>query len=105
MGAHAHVQGKNTAGSHTTVSDAAKPVLDLLIKSFPNIRITNGVLEANVKARSFSIKITPEVGAYRMVVVANSSKQVFYIYDGPSVEDITAKLRKEKKLRSFFINT
>lgn len=105
MGAQAHFQGKNTAGSHTTVTEGARPVIETLHRLFPLIRITNGVIEGSVKARSFSIKFVGAEGGHKMTVVANSSKQQFYLYGAPSIEQVKKELGGEKKLRAYFINS
>lgn len=100
-----HFDGKKTAGRHTTVIDGAAPVVDLLRKVFPTIRITNDLIQSNIKARSFSVKLSNESGAKKMTVVTNGSKQDFYLFDAPDVETLASKLRAEKKLRAYFINT
>lgn len=105
MGSRAHFNGQNKSGTHTTVTEGAKPVIETLLRLYPLIRITNGVIQTNVKARTFSVKLVDETGAKKMTVVTNGAKQEFYLFDMPDIPTVVACLRNEKKLRNYYINT
>lgn len=105
MGAQAHFQGKGFTPAHTTVTEGSVPVIEVLRKCFPDIKISNGVIEAGVGARSFSVKLTADENAVKLIVVANSAKQQFTLLNAPPIDIIVRCFKKEKKLRGYFINT
>lgn len=73
-------------GTHTTVIEGAKAVLKLL-KNI-SVEVSPGMIEVNVKARGKSIKLKKlNNETLEMVVVVNSSKQVFKVY-GSNQEQI-----------------
>ena len=98
-------QHLNERGAHTTVIEAAAPVLDFFVKnkSIGHITVSPGKIERNVGAKSKSIKfkhINNEV--YEMVVTHNGSRQEFKVFT--KVEgDILLKTLKMK--RSYEIGT
>jgi hypothetical protein len=77
-----HRQGGKFGGSHTTVIDAAVPVVDLAHKlpSVTNISpgfITSGLRPANGKIR---VKLTEFLGGVLLNVRGNTSQQEIRIY-------------------------
>ncbi|MBP6888103.1 MAG: hypothetical protein KBC21_00205 [Candidatus Pacebacteria bacterium] len=95
----------NERGSHTTIIEASKPVLDILKKSFPGIEVSPGKIESGVGAKSGSIKfkhINDEL--YEMVVVHNGSRQEFKVFSRASFEELKKIFKKEKKTREWSFN-
>ena len=69
----------NERGSHTTFIEGAKDILKLLKKA--GLEVSPGIIEGNVKAKGRSIKLKKlNSETYEMIVVVNSSKQVFKVY-------------------------
>ena len=76
--------GRGRAGTHTTLTDAARPVAEALER---HGRVSRGVITAGLGARTFSIKVVPITGALRVTVVSKGSRQDLRVY-GPSVERV-----------------
>ena len=77
----------NERGNHTTVIEGAIEVLKEFKKK--GVQVSPGVIEANVKARSKSLKLKKlNNETFEMVIVVNSSKQTFKVYDGNQEEVI-----------------
>jgi len=70
-------KNKGRAGTHTTIIEAARPVVKLLEKKG---RVSRGVITAGVGARTQSIKVTPLAGALRVVVVSKGTRQELHVY-------------------------
>jgi hypothetical protein len=70
-------KGRGRAGTHTTVTDAARPVVELLEK---HGRVSRGVIQARVGARRHSIKVMPLEGGLRVTVVSKGSRQELQLY-------------------------
>ena len=70
-------KGRGRAGTHTTVTDAARPVIGALDK---HGRVTRGVIQARVSARRHSIKVMPLEGGLRVTVVSKGSRQELHAY-------------------------
>lgn len=70
-------KGRGRAGTHTIVTDAARPVVDLLEK---HGRVSRGVIQARVSARRHSIKVMPLEGGLRVTVVSKGSRQELHAY-------------------------
>lgn len=88
----------NERGSHTTTIEGAKDILKEFRKV--GILISPGVIEANVKSRSKSVKLKKlNNETFEMVIVVNSSKQTFKVY-GKEQEEIS-KLINSFKLKSW----
>ena len=98
------LDGKRKAGTHTSIIDDAKGILDTIVVSFPDIRIQNGFIEAGIGARNQSVKIVETSTMTQMTVITKSTKQVFMLYGKLTAKEIAACLSKNKKLRSFIIN-
>ena len=76
--------GRGRAGTHTTLTDAARPVAEALER---HGRVSRGVITAGLSARTFSIKVVPITGALRVTVVSKGSRQDLRVY-GLSVERV-----------------
>lgn len=70
-------KGRGRAGTHTTVTDAARPVVELLER---HGRVSRGVIQARVGARRHSIKVMPLDGGLRVTVVSKGSRQELHVY-------------------------
>ncbi|MDR2863654.1 MAG: hypothetical protein LBV54_07285 [Puniceicoccales bacterium] len=89
---------KGRAGTHSTVIDAAKPLVALLDARG---RVSRGVIEARVGAGGHTIKVSPQKGALRVTVVAKGAKQELHVY-GVSLEEMKVILA-DKSLRNFLV--
>ena len=76
--------GRGRAGTHTTLTDAARPVAEALER---HGRVSRGVITAGLGARTFSIKVVPITGGLRVTVVSKGSRQDLRVY-GLSVERV-----------------
>ncbi len=70
-------KGKGRAGSHTTLTEAARPVVEALEK---HGRVSRGVIQARVGARRHSIKVVALPGCLRITVVSKGSRQELHAY-------------------------
>lgn len=100
-------QHLNERGSHTTVIEAAAPVLDFFAKSttIGSVTVSPGKIESNVGAKSKSIKlkhINDEV--YEMVITHNGSRQEFKVFTLTASGVLVLALQNEKRLRDWNIN-
>jgi len=80
--------GRGRAGTHTTLTDAARPVAEALER---HGRVSRGVITAGLGARTFSIKVVPITGGLRVTVVSKGSRQDLRVY-GLTVERVRAIL-------------
>ena len=69
--------GRGRAGTHTTLTDAARPVAEALER---HGRVSRGVITAGLGARTFSIKVVPITGGLRVTVVSKGSRQELHVY-------------------------
>ena len=69
--------GRGRAGTHTTLTDAARPVAEALER---HGRVSRGVITAGLGARTFSIKVLPITGGLRVTVVSKGSRQDLRVY-------------------------
>lgn len=69
--------GRGRAGAHTSVTDAARPVVALFEK---HGRVSRGVIQARVGARRHSVKVLPLEGCLRVTVVSKGSRQELHVY-------------------------
>jgi hypothetical protein len=76
--------GRGRAGTHTTLTDAARPVAEALER---HGRVSRGVITAGLGARTFSIKVVPITGGLRVTVVSKGSRQDLRVY-GLTVERV-----------------
>ena len=70
-------QSRGRAGSHTTLIDAARPVVELLER---HGRVSRGTIEGRVGAGGLSIKITSLPSCLRITVVSKGSRQELHAY-------------------------
>ena len=80
--------GRGRAGTHTTLTDAARPVAEALER---HGRVSRGVITAGLGARTFSIKVVPITGGLRVTVVSKGSRQDLRVY-GLTAERVRAIL-------------
>jgi len=80
--------GRGRAGTHTTLTDAARPVALALERQG---RVSRGVITAGLGARTRSIKVVPITGGLRVTVVSKGSRQDLRVY-GLTVERVGAIL-------------
>lgn len=74
-----HVNGNEQRGSHTSAIEAARDILKQFFKV--GIKVSPGVIEGNIKARTRSIKLRKlNAETFEMVMVAKGSKQTFKVY-------------------------
>lgn len=92
-------KARGRAGAHTTVTDAARPLVDLLDK---HGRVSRGVITARVGARRHSVKIMPLEGALRLTVVSKGSRQELHVY-GITLEQ-AQKILTSTALPGYLIN-
>lgn len=84
------------AGTHSSVIDAAEPLVEKLDRV---CRVSRGVIKANARSRSRTIKVLRLNGGWRVTVVAKNAKQEFHLFD-ISLEKISAILG-EREFDSF----
>ena len=66
-------KGRGRAGTHTSLTDAARPVAEALER---HGRVSRGVISARVRASTLSIKIMKLGGGLRLTVVSKGSRQL-----------------------------
>ena len=66
------------AGTHSNIIDAAEPLIAKLDRV---CRVSCGVIRANARSRSRTIKILRLKGGWRLTVVAKNAKQEFHLFD------------------------
>jgi hypothetical protein len=75
-------KGRGRAGTHTSLTDAARPVAEALER---HGRVSRGVIAARVGAKTLSIKVMKIGGGLRVTVVSKGSRQELHVY-GITVE-------------------
>jgi hypothetical protein len=81
-------RAKGRAGAHTTLIEAAVPVVKLLEK---HGRVSRGMIEAGIRARSQAIKVMALPGGLRITVVSKGSRQELHVY-GITLEKVRTLL-------------
>ncbi len=66
------------AGTHSSVIDAAETLVERLDRV---CRVSRGVIRANARSRSRTIKLLRLNGGWRLTVVAKNAKQEFHLFD------------------------
>lgn len=84
------------AGTHSTVIEAAAVLVERLDRV---ARVSCGVIKANARSRSRTIKVLRLGGGWRLTLVAKNAKQEFHLFD-VSLEAIT-KILSAKEFDSF----
>ena len=77
-------KGRGRAGSHTSLTDAARPVAEALERYG---RVSRGVISARVRASTLSIKVMKLGGGLRVTVVSKGSRQELHVY-GLTAEEV-----------------
>ncbi len=102
MGSRVHVDGKEKAGSHTSITEATNDVWEVLKKAGAQ-RISPAYIQGNAKAKTRSVKIKDDGGALKLTVVSPGTKQEVYVY---GIKFDVALVALKRELRgSFFVNT
>lgn len=70
-------KGRGRAGTHTSLTDAARPVAEALER---HGRVSRGVIGARVGAKTLSIKVMKLGGGLRVTVVSKGSRQELHVY-------------------------
>ena len=70
-------KGRGRAGTHTSLTDAARPVAEALER---HGRVSRGVIAARVGAKTLSIKVMKIGGGLRVTVVSKGSRQELHVY-------------------------
>lgn len=66
------------AGTHSTVIEAAEP----LIRQLDRVaRVSRGIIKANARSRARTIKVLRLKGGWRLTLVAKNAKQEFHLFD------------------------
>lgn len=81
-------RGRGRAGSHTSLTDAARPVAAALER---HGRVSRGMISARVRASTLSIKVMKLGGGLRVTVVSKGSRQELHVY-GLTAERVGALL-------------
>lgn len=81
-------RARGRAGTHTTLIEAAIPVAKLLER---HGRVSRGMIEGGIRARSHAIKVLPLAGGLRVTVVSKGSRQELHVY-GITLERVRALL-------------
>jgi hypothetical protein len=92
-------RAKGRAGAHTTLIEAAIPVVKLLEK---HGRVSRGMIEAGIRARSQAIKVMPLPGGLRITVVSKGSRQELHVY-GITLEKVRTLL-SDRELVGYNLN-
>lgn len=97
----------NDRGTHTTVIEAARPVLEFFNKNkvLSKVQVSPGKIEGGIGAKSKSIKfkhINNEV--YEMVVTHNGSRQEFKVFTTTSPDVLLGEFKANKKTKDWNIN-
>lgn len=93
------VKHNGRAGTHTTLTDAARPVAKALEKK---ARVSYGQINARVGARSLSIKVVPMEGGLKVTVVSKGSRQELHVYGLSLVE--AEKILKDPEFSNYHLN-
>ena len=78
-------KGRGRAGTHTSLTDAARPVAEALER---HGRVSRGVISARVRASTLSIKIMKLGGGLRLTVVSKGSRQELHVYGITTAEAV-----------------
>ena len=70
-------RARGRAGSHTTLIEAAVPVVAALE---PLGRVSRGMIEAGIGARGHAVKVVSLPGCLRVTVVSKGSRQELHAY-------------------------
>ena len=80
MASKNHRQGGKMGGKHTTVIDAAQPIVDLAQKMSEVMKVSAGFITSGIKTGQQRVKIKKIVGGLLLVVRGNISIQEIRVY-------------------------
>ncbi|MCD8298340.1 MAG: hypothetical protein LUD39_01080 [Opitutae bacterium] len=66
------------AGTHSSVIEAAQSLIERLDKV---ARVSRGIIKANARSHSRTIKVLRLGGGWRLTIVAKNAKQEFHLFD------------------------
>lgn len=92
MSANNHRSGGKIGGRHTTVIDAARPIIDFLLKDPGVSNITIGHIKMGIKAGPQRVKITEETGCLLIKIRGSASIQEIRVF-AKELSEINKKLR------------
>lgn len=84
------------AGTHSSVIEAAEVLVEKLDRV---CRVSRGIIRANARSRSRTIKILRLNGGWRLTVVAKNAKQEFHLFDVSLAQ--LREILSEKEFDSF----
>lgn len=73
-------RARGRAGSHTTLIEAAVPLVRRLDRLG---RVSRGMIEAGIGARAHAVKVAALPGGLRLTVVSKGSRQELHVYGVP----------------------
>jgi hypothetical protein len=96
----------NERGTHTTVIEAAQPILAFFAKNSElGVELSPGKIEGGIGAKSKSIKLkhlNDEV--YEMVLTHNGQRQEFKLFTRVTAKNLVALIKADKKLSMWNVN-
>lgn len=92
-------RARGRAGSHTTLIEAAVPLVRRLDRLG---RVSRGMIEAGIGARGHAVKVTPLPGCLRLTVVSKGSRQELHAYGIPL--QAVAAILADPEFRAYKIN-
>jgi hypothetical protein len=95
-----HRAGGKIGGKHTTVIDAAKPVVDFLLKNADVSSVTMGFIKMRLKTAPQRMKIKEESGCLFIKIRGTASIQELRVFS-KNLEQVRASL--ELKFREIII--
>lgn len=95
-----HRSGGKIGGKHTTVIDAARPVVDFLLKNVDVSSVTVGHIKMGIRASQQRIKIKEETGCLLIKVRGSASVQELRVF---SQDLARVKATLETKFKSLLI--
>jgi len=92
-------RARGRAVSHTTVIEAAQSLVRLLEREG---RVSRGMIEGGIRARTHAVKVSPLPGCLRLTVVSKGSRQELHAY-GVSLARV-AEILALPEFRSYKVN-
>ncbi|MFA7209221.1 MAG: DUF2103 domain-containing protein [Parcubacteria group bacterium] len=92
MGANNHRSGGKIGGRHTTVIDAARPIIDFLLKDPGVSNIAIGHIKMGIKAGPQRVKIKEETGCLLIKIRGSASVQEIRVF-AKELSEINKKLK------------
>ena len=92
-------RARGRAGSHTTLIEAAVPLVRRLDRLG---RVSRGMIEAGIGARGHAVKVASLPGCLRLTVVSKGSRQELHVYGVPLAT--VAELLADPDFRAYKVN-